>query len=287
VPVAQTSTAAYFHYAGIASQTASLLGRNQDARKYADLAKAIRATFNAKYLDTATGLYAKDSQTAQALPLALDLAPEAKQALILDQLVQSISGSRQNHISAGIVGALYLFHVLMEHGRDDLAWAIIAQEDYPGWLHMINQGATSIWEAWNGGGSRNHPTFGCVGFWFYQGLAGLRPDPAAPGFKKIIIHPAVVGNLAWAKARYDSIHGRILSGWKREGSQLFLDVTIPPNTTATLFVPAQDAHSVRESGRLAAVAEAVKFLRTEPGTAVFAVGSGSYSFVSTLPTLEK
>lgn len=287
VPVAQTSTAAYFYYARILSQTASLLQRSEEARQYGDLAEAIRAAFNAHYLDASTGLYAKDSQTAQALPLVLGLAPAQVRPSVFDQLVQSISGSRQNHISAGIVGALYVFHTLMQEGRDDLAWAMLAQEDYPGWLHMVNQGATSIWEAWNGGGSRNHPTFGCVGFWFYQGLAGLRPDPAAPGFKRIILHPALVGDLTWARARYDSVHGRIESSWKREGDRFTLDVTIPVNTTATVFVPAREPASIRESGRPVGAIETVKLLRGEPGLAVFAVGSGSYSFRSTLPALEK
>ena len=283
VPVAQTSTAAYAHFATILSQAASLLGREQDARDYGRLAEAVGETFNANYLEEGSGFYAVDSQTAQALPLALGLVPKDKRGLVVDRLADNISRWRRHHVSTGIVGALYLFHTLMEHGRDDLAWAMVTREQYPGWLHMLNQGATSIWEAWNGDGSLNHPTFGCVGFWFYEGLAGIRPDPAAPGFKKIIIRPAVVGDLTWARAWYDSVHGRIRSQWQRRGDRLTLRFTIPANTTATVFVPARDAASVSESGRPAASAEGVTFLRTEPGAAVYSVGSGSYSFQSTLP----
>lgn len=286
VPVVQTSTAAYAYFAGIVSRTASLLNQKADAEKYASLASTIRAAFNKNYLNADSGLYAKDSQTAQALPLALGLVPEDKRALVLSQLVNNIRDLRKNHVSTGIVGTLYLFHALMEQGRDDLAWSMMTQEDYPGWLHMMNQGATSIWEAWNGDASRNHPTFGCVGFWFYQGLAGIQPDVSAPGFKKIILRPAVVGDLAWVKARYDSIHGPILSDWKREGGQFTLNLTIPANTTATVFVPAKEAEAVTESGKPASQAEGVKFVRMDAHAAVYAVGSGAYRFQSLLKTSD-
>jgi alpha-L-rhamnosidase len=284
VPVIQTSTAAYAYFARIVSQTALVLNQTADAEKYAALADTIRTGFNKNYMAADSGLYAKDSQTAQALPLALGLVPEDKSLLVLRQLVDNIRGPRRNHVSTGIVGTLYLFHALMEKGRDDLNYLMMTQEDYPGWLNMINQGATSTWEAWNGEASQNHPTLGCVGFWFYQGLAGIRPDFSAPGFKKIMIRPAVVGDLTWVRGRYDSIHGPILSEWKREGGQLTLNLTIPANTTATVFVPAKDAASVTESGKAAGQAEGVQFVRMDDSAAVYAVGSGTYRFQSVWQT---
>jgi alpha-L-rhamnosidase len=166
----------------------------------------------------------------------------------------------------------------METGRDDLAWLMLTQEDYPGWLHMINEGATSVWEAWNGDASRNHPTFGCVDFWFYQGLAGIQPDPTAPGFKRIIIRPAIVGDLTWAKARYDSLHGPILSHWQREGNRLTLNLTIPPNTTATVHLPGSQPDAVTESGQPAGKAVGVKFLHATDRAVLYEVGSGNYVF---------
>ena len=116
--------------------------------------------------------------------------------------------------------------------------------------------------------------------WLYQGLAGIRP--ASPGFKQIIIKPAIVGKIAWVKASYQSVHGVIRSAWKRDGNRLTLDVTIPANTTATVFVPAADAATVTEGGKPAAQAEGVGFLRMDGQAAVFAVASGSYSFQSLL-----
>lgn len=283
VPVVQTSTAAYAYYAGIVSRTASLLGRPDDARHYAGLEEAIRAAFNAKFLDASSGFYARDSQTAQALPLALGLVPKDLQPAVRDRLIESITGSRRNHVSSGIVGTLYLFKALMEQGRDDLAWAMIAQEDYPGWRHMINQGGTSVWEAWNGDASRNHPTFGCVGFWFYEGVAGIRPDPEAPGFERIVIRPAIVGGLAWAKGSYASVRGRIESHWRRQGTNLHLEIAIPGNTTATVHLPTGQPDAVTESGRSLAQAEGVKFLRHADNAVVVEVGSGRYAFTAPSP----
>jgi alpha-L-rhamnosidase len=283
-PVDLTSTACYFYTANILSQVAAILDKQDDHAKYASLAESIRRSFNQKFLNATTGLYAADSQTAQAMPLAFGIAPDQQRPLVEKQLVQSILGPRRRgHVSTGIIGTLYLFHALMQTGRDDLAYTMLTQEDYPGWLYMLNQGSTAVWEAWDGNvgnGSRNHPALGSAGLWLYQGLAGIRP--AAPGFKQIIIKPAVVGKLTWVKASYHSIYGVIRSAWKRDGNRLTLDVTIPANTTATVFVPAADAATVTEGGKPAAQAEGVGFLRMDGPSAVFAVASGSYSFQSLL-----
>ena len=282
VPVEQTSTAAYFACSEIVAKSAALIGVKGDALKYEALAERIKSSYNAKFLNSDTGLYANDSQTAQALPLTLRLAPTSTKKRIIAGLVESIDGPRNGHISAGMVGSLYVFHALAENGRDDLAYKMLTQEDFPGWLHMINSGATSLWEAWYGDGSYNHPTMGCVGFWLYQGLAGIRPDPAGPGFKKFVIKPSVANDLTWAKAHYDSVHGRIESAWQRTGMDLTITITVPANTVATVYIPTGGARKVRESMTEASLAEGVKFLRTEPGFDVFQVGSGSYSFASNL-----
>jgi alpha-L-rhamnosidase len=279
-PPPLTSTAVYFHYAKTMSQIATILGKPDDAKKYADLAGVICQTFNKQFFDAATGLYAKDSQTAQALPLYFGMVPEEKRPLVVEQLLKNIKDVRKNHISSGIVGTLYVFQELMELGRDDVAYAMTVQEDYPGWGNMLRRGATSVWEMWNGNGSLNHPALGCIGAWFYQGLGGIRPDLRSPGFQKILIKPAVVGDLTWAKASYNSIHGKITSEWKREGGVFSLHVVIPPNTTATVVVPAKDLNSVTESGQPAAKAVGVKTVAGEGGKAVMEVESGTYTFSS-------
>jgi hypothetical protein len=143
-------------------------------------------------------------------------------------------------------------------------------------------GATSLTEAWDAGrgSSQDHFMLGQINEWFYHDLAGIQADPAAPGFRRVIIRPAIVGDLRWVKARFESIHGAILSSWRREGAGLSVDVTIPANASAAIYVPAVDARSVLESGRPAALCQQVRFLRMEKGAAVFEVGSGRYRFSS-------
>jgi alpha-L-rhamnosidase len=284
VPVPQTSTAAYFYFARVVSRTAEILGLDEDAKRYAGLAEAIRTAFNASYLDVKTGLYAKDSQTAQALPLFLELPPAEARTDVMAQLVQSIEGPRDCHISAGLVGSLYLFHTLMDGGRSDLAWKMLTQRSYPGWLYMLDKGATSLWEQWDGQNSLNHPALGCVGFWLYEGLGGIRPDPSAPGFKSFSIRPFVPEGLDWVSCSYDSVSGRIESRWRVKAGKLTLDVTVPANTSAAVYVPAASAGVVRESGRTASEAAGVKLLRAEEGVAVYEVGSGRYRFEAPAPT---
>jgi alpha-L-rhamnosidase len=180
------------------------------------------------------------------------------------------------------LGTYFLIQYLQQTGHDDLLFTIFNQSTYPGWGYMLANGATTLWEQWNGYYSHIHSCFASPGGWFYQGLAGIRPNPTAPGFKDIIIKPAVGGNVNWVRCHHDSPHGRIVSSWKREGDLLTMEVTIPANTTATVFVPAGDAASVTESGKSANRATGVKFLRFENGFAVFEVGSGDYQFQSVL-----
>ena len=144
---------------------------------------------------------------------------------------------------------------------------------------MLAKGATTGWEQWNGheNWSHIHASFISLDSWFYQGIAGIRPDETAPGFKKILIKPAVVGDLTWAKATYQSVHGPIISNWKRDGSRLTMEVTIPANTKAVIYVPG-DKGSIQESGQPADQAPGVRFLRFEGGCTLYEVGSGSYRF---------
>jgi alpha-L-rhamnosidase len=173
---------------------------------------------------------------------------------------------------------------LQQIDRNDLLYTIFNQESYPGWGYMLSQGATTFWEQWNGHYSHIHSCFTSPGGWFYQGLGGINPDPSVPGFKKIIIKPSFVGDLNWVKTSYNSNHGEIVSNWSREGETLTMEVVIPPNTTATVYVPATKIEDVTESGNLDKVkiseVEGITFKQMENGKAVFEVASGSYTFLS-------
>lgn len=179
-----------------------------------------------------------------------------------------------------MLGTYFLIQYLQDAGQNDLLYTIFSQKTYPGWGYMLSQGTTTLWEQWNGYWSQIHSCFTSPSGWFCQGLGGIRPDPSGPGFKKIVIKPAIVGDLTWVKCSFDSIHGRIVSNWRREGDKLTMEVVIPPNATATVYVPSEDANGVTESGAPARAADGVKFLRMDSGRAVYAVGAGTYRFQS-------
>jgi len=278
VPI--TSTAAYFHLANLLTKHAAILGKADDATKYAQLAVTIRDAFNANYLDQ-DGWYQRDSQTAQALPLALGLVPAERVAQVRANLLADLE-RRGRHLTNGFIGLMPTLYELSDHGSLDLAYAAVTQEQGSGWMHMLEDGSDTVGENIHpkGYGTNHHPFGACVGAWFYRNLAGIRPDPAGPGFKKIIIKPGVVGDLTWVKAHYDSVHGRIAAAWQRDGADFTLDVTIPANTTATVFVPARSAEAVLEGAARAIDSPGLEFLRLQEGAAVFAVPAGRYHFVS-------
>ena len=283
-PVALTATAFYYHDAWVLSRAAALLGKPDESAQYEELAGQIRAAFNRAFFDPAAGRYATGSQCANAIPLAMGLVEPARRAEVLAAIVADVRG-RGNALTAGDVGYRYLLRALADGGRSDVIFDMNNQSEKPSYGFQLARGATSLTEAWDADrrSSQNHFMLGQINEWFYHDLAGIQGDPAGPGFKKIIIKPAVVGDLTWVRADYQSVRGRITSKWKRTGSQLELGVTIPVNTTATVHVPAKDAASVTEGGRPAEQSPGVRFLRMEEGCAVYTVSSGNFTFASVLP----
>jgi alpha-L-rhamnosidase len=280
-PMFLVSTMAYIYYADILAKSSALLGHNEDAATYKSIAESTREIFNKKHLDPATGLYARadDSQASLIMPLALGVVPEEMKSLVLQRLVENIK-ARDYHLSTGFVSNPYLLDGLTDLGRADLVGRIMNQMDYPSFYSVAKNGV--FMETWRGGMAQMPSLGGSSTAWFYRAILGIRNDPVQPGFKHFIIKPEMVSEVTWAKGHFDSPCGRIVSNWKREGRKLTMEVTIPANTTATVFVPAKDATSVCESGKPVAKAEGVKFTSWENGTVVFEVGSGTYTFVSEL-----
>ena len=261
---------------------ARVLDKPQDALDFEALAGRVRTAFEKKFFNRAAGVYSNGTQTSSILPLAFGITPPEDRARIFGGLVRKIEQESDNHIGVGLVGAQWLMRTLSDNGRADLAYTIATQTTYPGWGYMIGKGATTIWELWNGDtadpamNSGNHVMqVGDLGVWLYEYLAGIRSDHEKPGFKHILVRPYLAGDLTFVKASHASMYGTIASHWKRDGGQLQLEVTIPPNTTATVYVPARDRRSVTESS-----GKGVQFLRMEENAAMFAVGSGHYAFRS-------
>jgi len=282
---------AYFAYSTrLVSKIAAALGKDDDARKYEELFEQIKSAFNKAYV-TEDGRIKGETQTCYLLGLYFDLLPEDKREPATQHLIEDLR-EKDWHLSTGFVGLSYLAPTLTQTGHLDIAYRLLNNETFPSWGYSIKNGATTIWERWDGWteekgfqtpgmNSFNHYAFGSIGRWLFSTVAGIETDGA--GYKQIIIRPAPGGGLDYAKASYKSIHGKIVSDWRIKGRTFTLDVTIPANTTATVYVPAMDAESVTEGGQPAMKAEAVQFLRMEDGRVVFAVGSGHYRFASKLP----
>ncbi|MCP5518672.1 MAG: family 78 glycoside hydrolase catalytic domain [Verrucomicrobiales bacterium] len=277
-----TATGVYYQDLEILRRVAQLLGREDEARDHAASAAPVRDAFNRTFFHAETQRYDRDSQTANATPLVLGLTPPDSRDAVRDNLVRNIRNAG-NRVTAGDVGFYYVVQALLEGGRSDVLYDMLCQTNGPGYLMQLDHGATSLTEAWdtNPASSQNHCMLGHIEEWFYSGLLGIRP--AAPGFSEIVIKPEIVGDLTWARGHYDSPHGLIESRWTRNGDRVTFNIRIPPNTTATVHVPARPETAVTESGRPAEAGPAIRLLRREPAAAVYSLGSGRYRFESSLP----
>jgi hypothetical protein len=282
-PPPVTATAFYYYDAHIMDQIAKLLGKDEDAARYAKLAEEIRAAWLAKFRHTDNGTYATNSQCANAIALVMELADPADRDKALAALVKDVS-DRGNAMTAGDVGFRYLLQALAQGGQSDVIYAMINQDERPGYGYQLKKGATSLTEAWdaNHHASHNHFMLGHITEWFYKDLVGIDSDSAGPGFQKIIIRPMPVGDLEWAEATYKSVRGPISVRWDHTGDRFQLATTIPANTTATVYLPAAAESKVTESGVDVASGEGIRFLRREGDRNVYAIESGSYKFESRL-----
>jgi len=278
-PTNLTSTATYYQDAVTLSDIAAVLGNSADAAAYKQLAANIASAFNATFYNSAAGYYATDTETCNAMPLALGITPPENQVTVLNAIVEDLT-ARGFSFTFGEIGHPYVLDALANNGRSDVVFAMHTRLTSPSYGYILSLGATSLTEAWTGAYSQDHFMIGHLMNWFYHDLAGIQPDPAGPGFKKIIIMPAMIGNVSWNNASYLSVSGTIVSNWTHGPNGLTMNVTIPPGSTATVYVPAANASLVQESGVPATSAPNVQYLEMVNGAAVYAVGSGSYSFSS-------
>jgi hypothetical protein len=285
-PIENTDTCFYFYDAEILSKIAKVLGKDGDASQYASEAEAIRASFNQAFFKPDTGQYSTGSQASNAIPYVMNIVETEHRSSVLNGIVDDLK-KHGNSFTTGEVSYRYLLRALADAGRSDLVFEINNQSDKPGYGMQIKKGCTSLTERWDAvptiWSSQDHFMSGQIVEWFYHDLAGIQRDENVPAFKKIVIKPAIVGDITWVKASYDSIQGKIVSEWKRDGQAITLHVVIPVNTTATICVPARDTASVHESGKPADQSDGVKLIGMEGSFAAYAVGSGDYTFNATLP----
>jgi alpha-L-rhamnosidase len=284
----------YYYDVRILADAARVLKKDADARMYTALGDDIRKAFNAEFFDPKTGSYANGSQTANTLPLFLDLATPAERGPAWGNLFDAIAYKNGSHLTTGIIGTKYIMEILDRQGNSDLAYDLACQTTYPSWGYMIENGATTLWELWQkregpSMNSHNHPMFGSVGSWLYKTLAGINLDERAVGFEKFRIAPAMVRDLMFAAGSIESIRGRIVSSWKRSAKSVTMDVEIPCGSEAEIVLPAFNLVNIilREGGTIIwaagkPVAAAAGVLSIEEKTpekiVLIKAGSGRYLF---------
>lgn len=291
-PVTSTdliATAFLAHSTGLLVKAAQALGKTDDAEKYGRLLAKIKRAFQREFV-TPSGRIGCNTQAAYVLVLMFDLLPEGKRARAARRLVELIRDN-DTHLSTGFVSTPYVCHVLTRFGHLDVAYELLNQETCPSWLYPITQGATTIWEHWDGikpdgslqderMNSFNHYANGAIGDWLYQVVAGIKADPQHPGFKHVIIKPQPGGGLTSARASLETMYGPVFSGWAFEGDRFALNVALPPNTWGTVHIPVPDTYKISESGKpLAAGENGIRHIVREKEALVVVVGSGRYCFV--------
>jgi len=244
----------------------------------------LRPLIHKEFFDAKTNTYRAHRQAFLVVALLARIMPEELRPSFLRQLADSIAVTSSGHLGTGMIGTSFMLDLLAREGRNDLVSQMMAKTTYPSWGFLSETRGVSTWpETWTGWGSQIILVTGSPGAWFHEGLGGLRPDPAAPGFRKFIVRPGLVREVDWTRVTHQSPYGPIAVEWRKNHGSLNLDVSVPPGTTAEIHVPARAVDGVTESGRSATTAPGVRFLREENGDAVFEVGSGSYSFQGTIP----
>ncbi|MCD6355469.1 MAG: family 78 glycoside hydrolase catalytic domain [Prolixibacteraceae bacterium] len=273
-----TSTAYYFVDVTILAKAAKIVGRQTDAEKYSALAKKIKNAINEKYLNRETGIYGSGFQTEQSVALKWGLVPKELVKKVAENLAQRVVADH-SHIDVGLLGTKAILNALSENGHADLAYKVASQETFPSWGWWIVNGATTFYENWPLDAGRdismNHIMFGEISAWYYKALGGIFPDEEHPGFKNVVLKPHFVSGLEQFEAKHDGPYGTIVSSWKKSGEEIEYNVTVPANSTATLFL---NTKKVLENGKDLSKNKQIEILNEEEGQFCFALKAGNYSF---------
>ena len=232
----------------------------------------IKDAFLKEYV-TANGRLVSGTQTAYVLALNFDMLPEQLRAQAAERLVANIK-NYNDHLTTGFLGTPYLCHVLTRFGYDSVAYKLLLQQTYPSWLYPVKMGATTIWERWDGEkpdstfqtpgmNSFNHYAYGAIGDWMYREITGIDTYEEGAGYKQIKIKPHPGGDLTYANADYETLYGKVSCHWKKENGHLTMDVEIPANTTAKIYIPATNKEVIKESGKPILTVKEIKLIGKE------------------------
>ena len=278
-------TAYFYHCLTLMHHYATLLGDNVDAQEWESLGQRVKTAFNREFYRLDVGYYDNGSQTSCILPLMFGMVPDEYHPRVFARLVDKITHECNYHVGTGLIGGQWLMRTLSDNGRADLAYALASQKTYPSWGYMVEKGATTLWELWNGDtadpsmNSQNHVMLaGDLVIWLNEYLAGIQSDPSDPAFHHILMQPHPVAGLAWVRAAHRSPYGWIRSEWRQHGSEFEWVVTVPPNTTATLHFPGGNATSLLESGKPARQQPSILSVRKQAESVLVNLSSGTYRF---------
>jgi len=297
-PIELTSTWFYYNDLLLFSRMAEVLGRGEDTREYGRLAETVKAAFNETFLGETQYAAIRVSpvdnhpdQTANVLPLYLEMVPPDRRDKVLASLLDSVVRVHDYHLDTGILGTRYLLDVLAANGAAEAAFRVVTQKSYPGWGYMIAEGATTLWERWEklGGhamNSQNHIMLGSVDAWFYRTIVGLAP--LLPGWKSVRVRPHVLGDLTKAEARIETVSGRVGAAWTRTEEAFSLEISLPAGTRGEVHVPllwpglriSESGRVLWRAGRTVDQAEGIELAGDDGKWVTFKVGSGGYKFES-------
>ncbi len=279
-PKGVTATAIFYYDLKILTRTAALLNKTDEETYYLALSENVRRAFNDKFFNPETGVYATGSQTSYAMPLYFNMVDEAYRDKVVANLVSSIEKDHYA-LTAGDIGYRYLLKALEEAGRSDVIFKMNARADVPGYGYQLAKGATALTESWPALKyvSNNHMMLGHLMEWFYSGLAGIRQAEGSMGFKTVVIDPQPVGNITWVRSKFQSIRGEVESNWEIKDGKFILNVTVPVNAGAFIYLPAQDVAKITESGRSVTTGNGILSVEKENGKVKIKTGSGKYRFV--------
>ncbi len=265
---------------------AQILGKTSDAAQYAELLEKAKDVFMNEFV-TPNGRLSPNTQTAYSLALGFDILPPDVAEKAAERLAEDVR--KFGHITTGFLGTPLICHVLSDYGYFDEAFMLLNRKEYPSWLYPITQGATTIWERWDGlkpdgtfqnpgMNSFNHYAYGAIGEWLYRVVAGIEIDEQQPGYKHIIFQPHPGGGLDFVRSGVHSLYGNVSSEWKVENGILTVSVQVPANTTATVKLPGALVDSITESGKALAKVDHIRSYSQQDEQVVLEIGSGNYEF---------
>jgi hypothetical protein len=277
-PMALTATSIYYYDLKLLTEMAALLGKKDEQQRLTSWSNEVKDSFNKEFFNPKTCVYSTGSQTAMSMPLCFGMVDESLKSKVVANLVDTIK-THNKALTAGDVGFHYLVQALTEGGASQLLFEMNNRDDVPGYGFQLKKGATALTESWPAleEVSNNHLMLGHIMEWFYTGLGGISQSENSTAYKEIVIHPDMVGDITHTKSSYQSPYGLISTEWTKKDGKLSLNVTIPVNTSARIYLPPSDIKKVKESGRSIENSKDFQYTISDKNL-ILKVGSGSYKF---------